>query len=612
MRIAAAFIGSAALALSILGSGCARPGDRGAETGEAPRGEGRPVKEVLIDSKTFGDSLETFLGTQDEKEAREALDRLLRHEAKDPGRFEALVVESRTFEKKDPGVQWWSERITERSVPAECFLSVPPGYDPSRPWPLILALHGKFGTGKAGLDHWPDEATRKEYLVLAPTILRRPDPKKIIPAWMLPENALWTLTCLSRAAREYRVDPDRVFVDGHSLGGTGAFEYAVNCPHLFAGAVVRSSFWARFDLYPNLEHLPLFYLHGEKDQFTTADHTEGVVQQLGIWAASAEYVSVPGRPHHPCPEVNPRILEWMKSCARLRAPDSVTLRIHKPSRGRRYWLEARGAVPGSEIRAERVDTNHFEMSTLGVSEVVLHLDRDVDFSKPVTVVINNKTHEREVRPSRRAFLEGLRASPLAPPAWAVLRIPTGESPSPPPAGEAGEETCQGSLKDVAEAWKNWAKKFEAKGGETESLVGRPAPVLKGDAWFGSDPLTNETLRGKVFVVDFWAPGPSGWRSVPHMMQLARMYEGEPIVFIGVCSAPKKTVKYVFDKMELNFIFLWDPERALRASFKVLRDSTAFLVDRGGIVRWQGDTFALGAEGIDPLLEGGKETPEREE
>jgi len=37
-------------------------------------------------------------------------------------------------------------------------------------------------------------------------------------------------------------------------------------------------------------------------------------------------------------------------------------------------------------------------------------------------------------------------------------------------------------------------------------IGDPAPDITGDRWINSEPLSLETLRGRVVVVEFWTYG----------------------------------------------------------------------------------------------------------
>jgi hypothetical protein len=37
-------------------------------------------------------------------------------------------------------------------------------------------------------------------------------------------------------------------------------------------------------------------------------------------------------------------------------------------------------------------------------------------------------------------------------------------------------------------------------------IGQPAPEVTGESWINSTPLTTESLRGRVVLVDFWTYG----------------------------------------------------------------------------------------------------------
>ena len=44
------------------------------------------------------------------------------------------------------------------------------------------------------------------------------------------------------------------------------------------------------------------------------------------------------------------------------------------------------------------------------------------------------------------------------------------------------------------------------GGADALRIGEPAPEITGDRWINSEPLSLETLRGRVVVVEFWTYG----------------------------------------------------------------------------------------------------------
>src|SRR5262245_62685432 len=60
------------------------------------------------------------------------------------------------------------------------------------------------------------------------------------------------------------------------------------------------------------------------------------------------------------------------------------------------------------------------------------------------------------------------------------------------------------------------------------------PSLRAQRWVNSPPLTPETLRGKVVLVDFWEYTCVNWiRTAPYVKAWNREYEPVGLVVIGV-------------------------------------------------------------------------------
>jgi thiol-disulfide isomerase/thioredoxin len=63
---------------------------------------------------------------------------------------------------------------------------------------------------------------------------------------------------------------------------------------------------------------------------------------------------------------------------------------------------------------------------------------------------------------------------------------------------------------------------------------RPAPQLRGERWLGGTPLTLETLRGKVVLVEFWTFACSNCQNVePYVKAWHAKYQAEGLAVIGV-------------------------------------------------------------------------------
>jgi phospholipase/carboxylesterase len=116
-------------------------------------------------------------------------------------------------------------------------ISVPPGYSPDRPAPLLVLLHGAGGEAKQAIGWLQTVADEAGLILLAPQS----------------EGATWDVimggygpdvqridNALSEAFRRFAVDPDRVAVGGFSDGASYALSLGVINGALFRRVVAFS------------------------------------------------------------------------------------------------------------------------------------------------------------------------------------------------------------------------------------------------------------------------------------------------------------------------------------------------------------------------------------
>ena len=126
-------------------------------------------------------------------------------------------------------------------------LYLPPGYaaDPSKRWPMIVFLVGLGETGDdhAGLYvHGPaveltrnkELAAKADYIILSPQC-----PSGL--RWDTPGLADLVIEMVRFAQSTWRVDADRIYVTGLSMGGAGAYLVALEAGGLFAAIVPISA-----------------------------------------------------------------------------------------------------------------------------------------------------------------------------------------------------------------------------------------------------------------------------------------------------------------------------------------------------------------------------------
>ncbi len=151
---------------------------------------------------------------------------------------------------------------------------LPPNYDKARRWPLVVFFHGigERGDGKDDLSrvtkHGPPKLLGKggkldgrlRAIVVSPQTSSNWGPEI-------------TSEFVAKIRQKYPVDPDRVYITGLSLGGEGAWRYAVANRDKVAAIVPVCGADASAPEYKNLTGLPTWAYHNVGDSVVNADKT---------------------------------------------------------------------------------------------------------------------------------------------------------------------------------------------------------------------------------------------------------------------------------------------------------------------------------------------------
>lgn len=187
-------------------------------------------------------------------------------------------------------------------------LFLPQGYEQSKKkWPLMLFLHG---AGESGHD------LAKVKVHGPPKIVEtKPDFPFILVSPQSPGRG-WnpeTLNgLLDEIIRTYRVDVDRVYLTGLSMGGFGTWELAAAHPEKFA-AIAPICGGGNPQDASKLAKLPIWVFHGAKDPVVPIQRSKDMVEALKAAGSNVKFTIYPEAQHDSWTETynNPEFYQWL-------------------------------------------------------------------------------------------------------------------------------------------------------------------------------------------------------------------------------------------------------------------------------------------------------------
>ncbi len=209
-------------------------------------------------------------------------------------------------------------RQITKTVSCQYSLFLPADYakNKRKRWPLILFLHGAGQRGD-NLD------LLKEHGI--PKILDRcPDFPFIVVSPQCPADGWWSVdvpsALLDEIARKYRVDEDRVYVTGLSMGGFGTWLLALEYPHRFA-AIAPICGGGNPLIAHRIKHLPVWAFHGAKDRVVPLGKTKEMVEALRKCGGNVKLTIYPDAEHDAWTRTyeNPILYQWFLKHRRARS-----------------------------------------------------------------------------------------------------------------------------------------------------------------------------------------------------------------------------------------------------------------------------------------------------
>lgn len=195
-------------------------------------------------------------------------------------------------------------------VKTDYLLSLPDGYnsDTTQRWPLVIFLHG---SGESGRDVEKVKAHGPPKLVAAgkkfPFILVSPQAQRP-PGWE-PESLFRLLMDIKS---RYRVDNDRVYLTGLSMGGFGTWALALKHPEAFAAIIPICGGGDTTDAW-KLRHIPIWCFHGALDHNVPVRLDSQMISAAGRYNPNVKFTVYPDLEHNSWERTynNDSVYQWM-------------------------------------------------------------------------------------------------------------------------------------------------------------------------------------------------------------------------------------------------------------------------------------------------------------
>ncbi|HME07859.1 MAG TPA: hypothetical protein VKG25_12460 [Bryobacteraceae bacterium] len=191
---------------------------------------------------------------------------------------------------------------------------VPKEYDRAKKYPLVVLLHGAGGDEGNFLDDyqrmWPKLAEEHGYL-LASVNGRGP-----LSGYAKENGAEQdVLDVLGIMQKRYNVDPNRIFLGGHSMGGMGTWRIGMAYRDRFAGLIPIAGTMKAVSEAPlkaSGKKIPLMIVAGEKDALVPAAGCKEMADEAKSLDYPVTYKQYPNQDHLTVAVVSiPDIFTWL-------------------------------------------------------------------------------------------------------------------------------------------------------------------------------------------------------------------------------------------------------------------------------------------------------------
>ncbi len=308
----------------------------------------------------------------------------------------------------------WVDPVDDSAQYARAYL--PPEYTADKAWPMVVMLHGYNPSNPEYVGWWSVTKRHDELAERHGVITLEPHGRGNTGYAGIGD--LDVMRAVARARERFRVDADRIYLMGYSMGGAGTWTVGTQHVDLFAaiGPIYGGwdyHTWTEADDYAELTDVqryreealssfvqaesllttPVFVNHGDADSLVDVDHSRYVVRMLQRWGYPLRYWEHPGKGHGGlgCED---ELMRFFLSHRLERHPRRVRVRQAALRTAAAHWLrieQREDPLAMMHADARVVNRRLIRVDTANVLVVRLSPGEElVDHRRPVRVIWNGR------------------------------------------------------------------------------------------------------------------------------------------------------------------------------------------------------------------------------
>lgn len=194
-------------------------------------------------------------------------------------------------------------------------LYIPPNFDETKNYPLILVFYGVGGATSDSIDSWRGEADKNGFIVAALEPYEKKYPSgNVVESYPWDEAGGFVSSALRDIKKDYKIDEKNIFLEGYSTGAATAYIAALESGIKFKGVIAISGYLPLeagiIEKLINANGLNFYIIHGANDANLIAIIAQE--KTLTQYGAKMNFIALPDAAISEYPiEERENIAKWM-------------------------------------------------------------------------------------------------------------------------------------------------------------------------------------------------------------------------------------------------------------------------------------------------------------